>query len=251
MKGCDKPRAVTKSGRVYHRCLTHNREYLSSPPKERNPIPLNERPCSVEGCDEPRVVSKFGKTYPWCRVHRNEIRAVFNRGYRVDNPGFSTRHSRLSRERHPERKKEGDHRYYEKTKEKHFAYSKAWHDAHPGSITEAGRRFRERHPERVADQHRKRREAPFTYLRMDPWPTDCQHCGGPMDTARTHRQYYRDPLGSSLGHEPPIAWALKHPEYTGPYVLRPEHWGCNAHKRARPDWELPPRKPLAPEPDPR
>ena len=236
VEGCTAPRAVTKSGRVYYRCLTHQREYVPSPLKDRQP--LNERPCSVKDCDEPRVVSKFGKTYPWCRVHRNEVRAVFNRDYRNQNPGFSTRHSRLSRERHPERKKAGDHRYYEANKEKAIAYSKAWHDARPGSIAEAGRRFRERHPERVEDQRRKRRETPFVYHRMDPWPSECQHCGEPIDHGRKHGHFRHDPLAESLGHEPPLAWAARHPEYTGPYVLRPEHWACNAHKRARPDWEL-------------
>jgi hypothetical protein len=44
-----------------------------------------------------------------------------------------------------------------------------------------------------------------------------------------------DPMGETVGHEPPVAWARKHPEYAGPYVLRPEHWACNFQKRARPD----------------
>lgn len=238
------PRAIAKSGRVYYRCLTHNREYAQSRPKEPNPIPLNQRPCSVNGCNESRVVSKFGKTYPWCRVHRNEVRAVFNRDYRKQNPDFNARHGRLFRERHPETRKAWDHRYYENNKERLLTQAKAWLDARPGYVTESGRRFRERHPERVVDQRRKRREAPFSYVRMNPWPSVCQYCGSSIDPTRTHRQYRHDPLGSSLGHEPPIAWAFKHPEYTGTYVLRPEHWICNAHKHARPDWELPPRKTL-------
>jgi hypothetical protein len=45
-------------------------------------------------------------------------------------------------------------------------------------------------------------------------------------------------MGATLGHEPPLAWLALHPEYSGPLVLRTEHWFCNVSKGAHPDWEL-------------
>jgi hypothetical protein len=68
---------------------------------------------------------------------------------------------------------------------------------------------------------------------MDPWPSDCQFCHEPIDPTLCHPA----PLSGSLGHEPPIAWVVRHPEWTGPFILRPEHLVCNLKKHARPDWE--------------
>lgn len=97
-------------------------------------------------------------------------------------------------------------------------YQQAWESAHPGNNQA---------------RHRRRREAPFVWLRMDPWPTDCQFCGNPIDPRLSHPSR----LAGTTGHEPPIAWMLRHPGYDGNLVLRPEHWGCNIRKRDRPDWE--------------
>jgi hypothetical protein len=83
---------------------------------------------------------------------------------------------------------------------------------------------------------RKRRKGPYVWV---PTGADaCALCGEPIDPARKHGWGRADPLGATLGHEPPIAWLALHPEYDGPLVLRPEHWCCNMAKGTRPDWEL-------------
>jgi hypothetical protein len=84
------------------------------------------------------------------------------------------------------------------------------------------------------DSRRRRREAPGNWPRLDPWPSACQACGLPIDRART----WPDPLSESLGHEPPIVWTVRHPDYEGRRVLRPEHLVCNLAKHDRPDWEI-------------
>ena len=79
---------------------------------------------------------------------------------------------------------------------------------------------------------RHRKEAPFTWQRVSPWPTDCMICGLSFEGA------YPDSRSETIGHEPPIAWMLRHPDYEGDLVLRPEHLSCNVRKQARPDWEI-------------
>jgi hypothetical protein len=86
------------------------------------------------------------------------------------------------------------------------------------------------------DARRRRRETPGTWARLDPWPATCQICSLPIDPALT----WPNPLSESLGHEPPIFWALTHPEYDGPHVLRPEHLACNVGKGAHPDHHFTP-----------
>ncbi len=81
-------------------------------------------------------------------------------------------------------------------------------------------------------QARSRREAPFTWSRVNPWPTDCVICGLAFEGA------YPDARSESLGHEPPIVWMLRQPEYSGALVLRPEHFACNVRKSDNPDWEI-------------
>src|ERR1035437_4106149 len=101
---------------------------------------------------------------------------------------------------------------------------------------------RARDPENVRKNGKKakhkRRECEFPYARLDPWPSDCQCCHLPIDGAVKHSAIVKDPMGETDGHKPPIHWADTHPEFTGPYVIRPEHWKCNHKKGARPDWEL-------------
>jgi hypothetical protein len=146
--------------------------------------------------------------------------------------------------------------YYEHREER-IAYSQAWRLAHLEEWQEYMRVWRDNHKEYRAEYMRewedenpdkvranrkkhkhKRREADFPYARMDPWPTDCQCCHLPIDGAVKHSAVVKDPMGETDGHEPPIHWADAHPEFTGPYVIRPEHWKCNHKKGARPDWEL-------------
>lgn len=83
----------------------------------------------------------------------------------------------------------------------------------------------------VREWIRRRREVPFTWSRVEPWPTDCMICGLPFEGS------WPEPRSQTIGHEPPVAWMLRHPEYDGPLILRPEHWGCNARKGSRPDWD--------------
>ena len=64
------------------------------------------------------------------------------------------------------------------------------------------------------------------------------HLSGLRSTSRLQR-LWPDPLSESLGHEPPIRWVARHPDYDGPRVLRPEHLACNMAKHVRPDWEMP------------
>lgn len=85
------------------------------------------------------------------------------------------------------------------------------------------------------DSRRRRRETPGSWPRLVPWPSTCQVCGRPLDPSVE----WPDPLSESLGHEPPIFWVARHPDYDGPRVLRPEHLICNMAKRTRPDWEMP------------
>jgi hypothetical protein len=113
------------------------------------------------------------------------------------------------------------------------AASIASHAAHP----EVRQLWRARHREEQSEYFRGRREALAglsPYPRMEPWPTDCQCCGEPIDPALS----FPNALSESFGHEPPIRWAERHPEYDGPFALRPEHLVCNQRKNDRPDWEL-------------
>ena len=86
----------------------------------------------------------------------------------------------------------------------------------------------------VKAKYLRRREAPFLWRRVRPWPQDCQVCHLPMDPFLG----FPRPMAATLGHEPPVAWMLRHPDYEGPLVIRPEHWSCNNAKSDRPDWEM-------------
>jgi uncharacterized membrane protein YkoI len=77
----------------------------------------------------------------------------------------------------------------------------------------------------------RRREAPFAWARVSPWPTDCMICGLPFEGS------WPDARSETIGHEPPVAWMLRHPEYDGTLILRPEHASCNIRKSDKPDWE--------------
>ena len=268
-------------------------------------------PCCEEGCSESRAVTSSGVVLNRCRPHHTAYRRGCNRVFRGNHPEFSSVQSKKSRERHPDRKKAWDHRYYENNKERVTEVNKQWAIAHPESARAAGRKWRADHrqeknerekirkaairlaqgitprvikprppkqeprppvtPEqtrererawyeanrehvseksrqwkrdnraKVREHNRKRREADGPpYVRMDPWSTDCQICGKWIDPSRKHLNHHPDPMGPSEDHEPPMHWARNHPEYTGPYILRPAHHRCNVSKQAKPDWELKP-----------
>lgn len=115
-------------------------------------------------------------------------------------------------------------------------YNRQWESAHREQRRATTREWYRLHPElRALRNHRRRetRKAVPPYPRMDPWPTDCQCCHEEIDTTLPRRSS----RGASEGHEPPLIWAARHPEYEGTYILRPEHFGCNSRKGSRPDWE--------------
>jgi hypothetical protein len=78
----------------------------------------------------------------------------------------------------------------------------------------------------------RRREMSLAWGRPAPWPTACVICGGAFEGS------FPNPKAETLGHEPPLSWVRKHPEYSGPFMVRPEHWACNRRKWRHPDWEL-------------
>jgi len=82
---------------------------------------------------------------------------------------------------------------------------------------------------------------PWTWVPVSPWPGACAICQEPIDATIKHGRESqggrKHPLGETIGHEPPVAWMLAHPEHDGPLVLRPYHWACNAAKSDKPDWE--------------
>jgi hypothetical protein len=131
------------------------------------------------------------------------------------------------------------HRLYN---DEHRAEIKAYFEDHPGQHRRwlednkeqqrtYSAEYRATHAAYFRDAEDRRRSAP-RYPRMDPWPTDCQICHEPIDQSLK----YPDPRFGSRGHEPPIAWLLRNPDYTGPLVLRPEHYACNKRKHDKPDW---------------
>jgi hypothetical protein len=116
--------------------------------------------------------------------------------------------------------------------ERMYAVGRAHRVAHPEVI----RLWRAHNREAQSEYFRGRREALAglpSYPKMDPWPAECQVCGDPLESVA-----FPSPMSESFGHEPPIRWAERHPEYNGSFVLRPEHLVCNQRKHDRPDWEI-------------
>jgi hypothetical protein len=160
-------------------------------------VPRSDLPCSVAGCLEPRYVSPAGNARVLCRVHVN----AENRSPR----GLERSRQTHRRQRSTPEGRERSNRL----------------------VSESKRRTGYRAAKACA---RRRREAPFTWTRMEPWPETCQSplvgmtpCAGPIQE----------------GHEPPVSWMLRNPDYAGPLLLRPE---CKQHneveKRSTPDWLL-------------
>lgn len=203
--------------------------------------------CAVSGCLQPRDVARSGFIYARCVTHRRalvaecshryhqrhrDLMASRQRRWRAEHPGYDAAVHRRAKEREPGRAAAMFRDWEQAHREERTDYHRAWRNAHPESARESS----------IAKANR-RREAPFVWLSMDPWPTDCQVCYQPIDPGLRHGPGgQRDPMAGVYGHEPPIAWMLRHPDYDGLLVLRPEHWLCNAKKHARPDWELDPPK---------
>jgi hypothetical protein len=157
----------------------------------------------------------------WRAAHP-KASAAAGRRYRENHPGLDAERHRLFGATHPEVIAQRNHAYRE---------------SHSTEVAAQRRVYLAAHREEVRTQwrERKRLRRASAYPRMEPWPTDCQVCGKPIDADLV----YPDRLAETPGHEPPIAWLDRHPEYPGTCVIRPEHWGCNQAKGDRPDWELP------------
>ena len=249
-EGCEEERAVAKSGHVYPRCRTHHRELHYGQLrawKEKNPDYDAEymrkwREANPERNDaiNKRFRENHGPEY-WKEVTRRHldshpgITKERKIRYRAAHPGSSGEEKRRYAARHPDRVAA----QRERDRGKRLVYGREYmrkrYKDDPEGIHAIARRYRARHPDRVKAGKIARRSTPYTYLPMDPWPTDCQVCHLPMDPTAL----VRTPMGASVGHEPPLKWMREHPEYEGPFILRPEHHGCNSFKNAHPDWELP------------
>jgi len=164
------------------------------------------------------VVAKRLYDAAYYLAHR-EARCEYQRAHLID---------------HREEKRARDAAYHAAHRDEGRERSRAYYVDHQEEKRLYDAAYRADHPEKERERKRRRREAPFTWARLDPWPSFCHLCGLFIDPARV----FPDRGMGTLGHEPPVAWMLRHPEYGGTLVLRPEHWACNAAKSDRPDWEL-------------
>ena len=105
---------------------------------------------------------------------------------------------------------------------------------HRKELSEKQREWMARHPGYSTKATQMRRLHGRAWTPVDPWPNYCQVCGLAIDPAFK----WPERLAETNGHEPPIAWVRRHPEYDGPLLVRPEHAVCNLTKQTRPDWEL-------------
>jgi len=240
VEGCSEPRWVLKSGQVRARCHAHALELM-----RKSQSANADKPCSVPGCPEPRLRTASA-TLSFCHAHHLESvrRSTQSTAGRLCTfPGCQEpRPKGLRRCREHTRQQWRPGRPCPKpgcTEPRWDAVRSSYCHFHQ---LEANRESKRRTGYRAdkASQLR-RREAPWTWLPVSPWPSVCGVCGLPIDPSLTHgREAYggrKHPQGETIGHEPPIAWMAAHPEYDGPLLLRPEHWACNAAKGDRPDWE--------------
>jgi hypothetical protein len=172
----------------------------------------------------------------YCAAHRDEHRARSRAYYLAD-----TERNRLKcatyYAAHREAARADCKARYIQNRADRLAYGKRYRAQHPEYRAQQAAylvSWRAAHPEKHQFYDQRRRDLPWEWVRLDPWPTHCHACGLLIDPARR----FPDPGSESVGHEPPIAWTKTHPEYAGSLILRPEHWGCNHAKGARPDWEM-------------
>ena len=263
--GCDMERAVAKTGYVYYYCTFHKRE------KDRSDG-SRTKPCAVGGCGQPRVVAESGRAYSRCRTHVNEVAYRHSRRLVIDATTGEHVTSAVLYERrkvtdpatgkvrsygawkHWQHDQAGAHKCARNECAELNSHLSVYCLAHKTLAVRASSRRLIEDPQKsgrivpaglVYSRSNKRLRRGRHYEPMNPWPTECQAavCLMPsraIDPGQRHRPGPgRNPLGESDGHEPPLAWARQHPEYDGPFVLRPEHWACNSHKHDRPDWEVP------------
>ena len=154
--------------------------------------------------------------------------------------------------RTPEARRIESKRYRDKNRERLAEWQREYRASRPKALRDAyvrdrSKKARQNHEwmennrehrrEYLRDRRRAFRESGIRYHRVDPWPESCQACGEALS-----RLPHPHPLSVTDGHEPPWYWALDHPEYTGSYVIRPEHLRCNLSKKNQRDdeWRRPP-----------
>ena len=113
--------------------------------------------------------------------------------------------------------------YYTRNKESIREKNRAWYEAHKEEAKAYGVLHAEE--KKLVVLRRRERLAGLPEYTFK-WSRECAICGLTLGKAVIH-----------LDHEPPIKWATRHPEYDGPFTLRPTHAFCNRRKHDRPDWE--------------
>lgn len=110
----------------------------------------------------------------------------------------------------------------------------AWRDRHPGYDHEYAVSLRGKQ-----SQYRYRHDLRgLTQVWQDPWGTTCGRCGCTIDPNEHHGTHKHNPLAESVGHEPPISYAIANG--INKVLVRPEHWRCNFRwGRTMPDHERP------------
>lgn len=241
VSGCPEARWVLESGKVRPRCHEHTLEVI-----RKSQTANADKPCGVAGCTQPRYKSAKA-VLSFCHDHyldssRRSAKNTTLRpcAYRGCNAERSKGHSRciehapLSRLAGQKCPRPG-------------CMEPRWDEVGSSYChyhqLEASRESKRRTGYRADKaKQRRRREAPWTWTSIAPWPSQCCICGLSIDPTIRHGREsmggQKHPHGETIGHEPPVAWMLAHPEYAGPLILRPEHWSCNSAKGGRPDWEI-------------
>ena len=142
--------------------------------------------------------------------------------------------ARIQRRENPEKLRRWRRDSGARNKEAYDLYNHTRYANNPEPQRERSRAWAKKNPGKSSMRRIRRRSVPYVWEPLIPWPANCQTCGGAINLTLR----YPHPMSGVSGHEPPIAWAKKHPEYVGRYIVRPEHWICNAHKSAKPDWEM-------------
>lgn len=238
--GCSEPRWVLKTGQVRARCHAHALDLM-----RKSQLANARKPCGVDGCPEPRHQTA-GATVSFCHAHYLESMRTSKRHTAAKPCTFTgcreprqTGQARCVEHFRQQRRAGGPCPTPGCTEPRWDAVRSSYCHHHQ---LEANRASKQKTGYRADKaKQRRRREAPWTWVPLLPWPSLCGVCHLPIDSTIKHGRESqggrKHPFGETIGHEPPVAWLMAHPEHDGPLVLRPEHWACNSAKRDKPDWE--------------
>src|ERR1035437_2108609 len=232
--GCPEPRYVTPSGYAYARCERHKKDLGCAAEKARRQ-------------SDPEAARAAARARRWADIEKSRERErtysrdTFYPRKKLSDPEFFQRRGRKDYARHSEARLATARDYRARDPEKWRAYNRATRAEDPERHRKYGRDEWAKNPEKYREGARRkahirriRLAGVPPYTRIDPWPTECQCSHEAIDLSLSRR----DPMGETIGHEPPICWLERHPEYDGPRIERPEHLSCNMHKHQKPDWEL-------------